>query len=714
MSGERVPESQGDPRSTEPESTEPNTRINPVVFFGSSAAILALALWAIISPGTASGVLGVVVGWISEWFGWFYILIATVFLGFVIFLALSRYGNVKLGPEHSKPDFSTFSWAAMLFAAGIGTDLMFFAVAEPVTQYLTPPTGQGETLGAARDATVWTLFHYGITGWGMYALMGIALAYFAYRMNLPLSIRSALYPIFGKRIYGPLGHGVDLAAVLGTIFGIATSLGIGVVFLNSGLQILFGLPQGLTVQIGLVVIAVFVATISAVSGLDRGIRRLSELNVLLALGLAGFILVTGQTVFLLNAFVLNIGDYVSGFAGLTMQTFAFDRPTEWLSGWTLFFWAWWIAWSSFVGLFLARISRGRTIRQFVAGTLIIPFFYVLMWVSVFGNSAIARIRSGDARFGEIAASQPEQGFYLLLQQYPAFPVIASLAIIVGLLFYVTSADSAALVMGNLTSYRKTPRDDASSWVRIFWAVATGLLTTAMLLVGGIPALQSATIVMGLPFGFVMVLLMFGLYKALRVEAIREDSQRHSLPAQLSGRSGEADGERGRSLNWRQRLKRSMNFPNDEGATRFLTEVALPALTEVSDELREHGIAATVYDDGTNGTNGNAENGANGDRANGDRVNGVGKRKLSYVELAADLGEETPFLYRISPEENLLPVYGDLSHRDDDVYYRLGVHLREGGQGYDVMGYTRSQLIDDVLDQYERHVEFMRLNSEATR
>ena len=673
-------------RQPEAESTQPSTRINPVVFYGSSACILAIALWAIISPDGASGVLGVAVGWISEWFGWFYILIATVFLAFVIFLALSPYGKIKLGPAHSKPDFSTFSWAAMLFAAGIGTDVMFFAVAEPVTQYLAPPVGQGETLQAARDATVWTLFHYGITGWSMYALMGIALAYFAYRMNLPLSIRSALYPIFGNRIHGPLGHGVDLAAVLGTIFGIATSLGIGVVFLNFGLNALFGIPEGLPAQIGLVVLAVAVATISAVTGVERGIRRLSELNVWLTLGLAAFVLITGQTVFLLNALVLNVGDYVSNFAGLTMQTFAFDRPTDWLAGWTLFFWAWWIAWASFVGLFLARISRGRTIRQFVAGTLIIPFLYIVMWVSIFGNSAIALVRSGNEQFGQAAMNQPEQGFYTLLQQYPAFPIIASIATFAGLLFYITSADSGALVMGNLTSYRRTPRDDASNSVRIFWAVATGLLTLAMLIVGGITALQNATIVMGLPFGFVMVLLMFGLYKALRVEAIREESQRYTLPAQLSGRHPGPNGDRTAELSWRQRLKRSMSFPDREGALTFLSEVANPALTEVSEELRGHGIDAAVYDKSDDP----------------DRP---------YVELAADLGEEQPFLYRVVPTEALFPVYGDVSLREGDRYYRLDVHLREGGQGYDVMGYTHSQLIDDVLDQYEQHVEFMRLNAE---
>jgi len=676
-------------RQSEPESTEPSTRINPVVFYGSSAAILAIALWAIISPEGASGALGVLVGWISNWFGWFYILIATVILAFILYLALSRYGNIKLGPEHSEPEFSTFSWAAMLFAAGIGTDVMFFAVAEPVTQYLAPPTGQGETLNAAREATVWTLFHYGITGWAMYALMGISLAYFAYRMNLPLSIRSALYPIFGNRIYGALGHGVDLAAVLGTIFGIATSLGIGVVFLNFGLKLLFGIPEGLTAQVGLIVLAVVVAAISAVTGVEKGIRRLSELNVWLTLGLAGFVLVTGPTIFLLNAFVLNIGDYVSSFASLTMQTFAFDRPTEWLSFWTLFFWAWWIAWASFVGLFLARISRGRTIRQFVAGTMTIPFLYILMWVSIFGNSAIQLVRNGNEQFGQAAMNQPEQGFYTLLQQFPFFPVVAFVATFCGLLFYITSADSGALVMANLTSYRKSPRDDASNSIRIFWAVVTGLLTIAMLLVGGIGALQSATIVMGLPFGFVMILIMVGLYKALRVEAHREDSRRYSLPARFSGRSTSPDGDRAIELTWRQRLSRSMSFPNYEKTTEFLSEIALPALNEVGEEMREHGVDVEVRD-------------------------GTNEADQYYVELVADLDDESPFQYKVEPREARMPVYGDSSMREGDFYYRLDVHLLDGGQGYDVMGYTYSQLIDDVLDQYEQHVEFVRLNTKAAR
>ncbi|GAB7189924.1 hypothetical protein NUM3379_06300 [Kineococcus sp. NUM-3379] len=487
------------------------------VFYGAAAGVLLVTLWAIVDPTGAGGALGTVAGAISEWFGWFYILLATVVLLFVVGLAISRYGHVRLGPDGSRPQYSTFTWASMLFAAGIGTDLMFYAVAEPVTQYLTPPVGEGGTVEAAREATVWTMFHYGITGWGMYALMGMALAYLAFRRGLPLAIRSALYPVFGRRVQGPVGDGVDLAAVLGTIFGVATSLGIGVVQLNYGLSVLFGLPEGQSVQIGLIALAVAMSTVSAVSGVDRGIKLLSQLNVLLAIGLAVFVLIAGKTVFLLNALVLNVGDFFRTFPELTTQTFAYDRPVDWLNAWTLFFWAWWIAWASFVGLFLARISRGRTIRQFVTGTLLIPFSYIVMWVSIFGNSAIDLIRSGNTGFGELAAATPQHGFYTLLQEYPAFPFVAAVATFVGLLFYVTSADSGALVMATLSSRTSGPEQDGGPRLRIFWGVATGLLTAAMLRVDGIAALQSATIIMGLPFAFVMVLVMVGLFGALRSE-----------------------------------------------------------------------------------------------------------------------------------------------------------------------------------------------------
>ncbi|WP_116040849.1 choline BCCT transporter BetT [Amycolatopsis palatopharyngis] len=664
-------------------SQEKQNRINPVVFFGSSICILVISIWAIITPDAASETIGTVVSWISEGFGWYYFLAATLFLVFVVFIALSRYGKVKLGPQHSKPDYSLFAWGAMLFAAGIGIDLMFFSVAEPVTQYLAPPVGPGETIEAAREALVWTLFHYGITGWAMYALMGMALGYFAYRYNLALTIRSALYPIFGKRIHGRIGHTVDIAAVLGTIFGIATSLGIGVVQLNYGLNFLFGIPEGTAAQIGLIVLAVLMSTVSAVAGVDKGIRRLSELNVVLAIGLMLFILFSEDPIFLLNAIVLNIGDYVSGFADMTLNTFAFERPTEWLNAWTLFFWAWWIAWAPFVGLFLARISRGRTIRQFVAATLVIPFLFTLTWLSIFGNSALRVVMNGNAQFGEAAMNQPEQAFYSLLDQYPGVTLSAGLATFVGLLFYVTSADSGSLVMGNFTSYLKTPRTDAAKWLRIFWSAAIGLLTMAMLLVGGVPTLQSATIIMGLPFSFVMFLIMWGLYKALRVERSREESFKTTLPSSLSERTT-VEG-RGVSRTWKQRLARVMSYPGKRATSRFVEDSARPAFEEVAEELRAQGADAVVTEEM------------------------VPELGLPHLDLAVALGREEEFRYRIWPSEAETPAFAVGSLSTQDTYYRFEVYLTEGGQDYDVLGYSKDQLIGDILDQYERHLEFLRLH-----
>ncbi len=672
--------------ATSQATDEPESRINPVVFYGSSACILVIALWAMIWPDAAADVIGEVVGWISEYFGWYYFLIATVFLVVVVIIAASRYGKVKLGPEHSKPDFNLFTWGSMLFAAGIGIDLMFFSVSEPVTQYLEPPAGDGESIAAARQAVVWTLFHYGIIGWAMYALMGMVLGYFAYRHNLPLSIRSALYPIFGKRVHGRIGHAVDIAAVLGTIFGIATSLGIGVVQLNYGLNSMFGIPQNTAAQIGLILVAVLMATVSTISGVDKGIRRLSEFNVLLAIGLMLFILFSGDSVFLLNAVVLNVGDFIGGFTDMAMNTFAFDRPTERLNSWTLFFWAWWIAWAPFVGLFLARISRGRTIRQFVSATLFIPFLFILLWVSIFGNSALDIVIGGNGDFGEAAMSQPEQAFYSMLDQYPGFTLSAGVATFVGLLFYVTSADSGALVMGNFTSYLKRSTADASPPVRAFWAAVTGLLTLAMLLVGGVPTLQNATIIMGLPFSFVMILIMIGLFKALQVEKHRQDSFQAVLPSSLSMRTG-AEG-RGATRSWRQRVERAMSFPGKRAAQTFLDDVCRPAVQEVADELREQGGQVQV-DEG--------------------EVADVG---LPHVDLVVDMAQEKQFSYRIWPVRALTPSFAVRSQRFDDSYIRIEVFLDDGRQGYDVMGFSQDQLIGDILDQYERHLEFLRLNREG--
>ncbi|MGY0071008.1 choline BCCT transporter BetT [Streptomyces sp. QTS137] len=660
--------------------------LKPVVFYGAAVLILAISIWAIITPSGAESVIGVAVDRISSWFGWYYFLAATLYLAFVVFIGASKYGTVKLGPKHYKPDYGLFAWAAMLFAAGIGIDLMFFSVAGPVSHYLTPPEGDPETVEAARQAVVWTLFHYGITGWAMYALMGMALGYFAFRYRLPLAIRSALYPIIGRRIHGRIGDAVDLAAILGTVFGISVSLGIGVVQLNYGLKVLFGVPEGLPAQIGLIAVAVVMATVSAVAGVDKGIRRLSQLNVLLAVLLMLFILVVGEPFRLLNSLVQNVGDYVSRFPSMTLNTFAYDQPTEWLDAWTLFFWAWWIAWAPFVGLFLARISRGRTLRQFVAATLIIPFLFTGLFLAVFGNSALFLVRDGNTEFGETAMNAPEQGFYGLLDQYPGALFSVGLATFVGLLLYVTSADSGALVMGNLSADLPTPVTDAAPWLRIFWAVTTGLLTLAMLLVGGVQALTDATIIMGLPFSFVMFLIMAGLYLALRTERMRAEALTTTLPASLSGRTTQ-QGPPG-ARNWRARLARVMAFPGRRAATRFVDEVGRPAFQEVVQELREQGVEAEFLE-------------------------GVDEENdLTHVGLRVPSGPSDEFVYRIWPVELPTPAFATKSVSTHDTYVRFEVQLAEGNQGYDVMGYTKEQLIADSLDQYERHLEFLRLHHEA--
>lgn len=663
-------------------SDKPKDSLNKVVFFTSAGLILAFTLMTIFFTDISGKAISVALEWVSATFGWYYMLAATLYIVFVVFIAASRFGSIKLGPEQSKPEFSMMSWASMLFAAGIGIDLMFFSVAEPVTQYMLPPEGQGQNIAAARQAMVWTLFHYGLTGWSMYALMGIALGYFSYRYNLPLTIRSALYPIFGKKIYGPIGHSVDIAAVVGTIFGIATTLGIGVVQLNYGLKVLFHIPEGLGVQAALILLSVIMATVSVTSGVNKGIRILSELNVLLALGLILFLLFFGNTEFLLNALVLNIGDYINRFMGMTLNTFAFDRPTQWMNSWTLFFWAWWVAWSPFVGLFLARISRGRTIRQFVLGTLIIPFVFTLFWLSIFGNSALYQILHGNLAFANEVIAHPERGVYSLLAQYPGFTLSASVATITGLLFYVTSADSGSLVLGNFTSKLVDINNDAPNWLRIFWSITIGVLTLGMLMTDGVSALQNTTVIMGLPFSFVIFFIMAGLYKSLRLEDFRRAStQQNYAPATPS--TGDA------ALNWKQRLSRVMNFPGTTHTQKMLDIVCRPAMQEVANELELRG-AKVEFTEGEP----------------------LEDEKLNHLELLVKLGDEQNFIYQIWPQRYAVPGFTYRARSGKSHYYRLETFLLEGTQGNDLMDFTKHQVINDILDQYERHLNFLHINREA--
>ncbi len=686
------PESSAPSRPVETAPT-PTSSLNRRVFAAAAGSVLAFAVWALASPGSAESVISGVVDFITTWFGWWYFLLATGIVGAVVFIGLSRYGRFRLGPEESRPEYSLFTWTSMLFAAGIGIDLMFFSVAEPVSHYLNPPVGAGENNHAAREAVTWTVFHYGITGWAMYALMGGALAYFAFRHNLPLTIRAALFPILGRRVHGRFGDVVDVAAVLGTIFGIATSLGIGIVQLNYGLHELFGISQGKAAQIGLIVLSVIVATISATSGVDKGIRRLSELNVILAIGMLVYILIAGKSDFLLNALVQNTGDYVSTFLDRTMDTFAWGQvnpetpgsdPGGWLDAWTLFFWAWWVAWAPFVGLFLARISRGRTLRQFVFGVLVVPFSFILVWISVFGNSAL-EVARGDKPFAEATASTPEVGFYSLLEKYPGAPLLLAIATLTGLLFYVTSADSGSLVMGNFTSKLSDPMADCARSTRIFWSFAIGLLTLAMLFAGdegSIVTLQKATIIMGLPFSFVLALVGLSLLRALHTESYKLDSYRTTLPKSLAAGRGSSD-----PASWRRRLLATIHYPGRAATNRFLENVVGPAMRDVAAEFAAEGLTATIDESGRS-------------------------ESLPSPTLTVDLADETDFEYCVWPVSAPAPSYAVLAQRSADRYYRCEVYLAEGSQGYTLNGYTREQIIGDILDQYERHLGYLHLRRAA--
>lgn len=675
--------------ASEVETPQPNWPV-----FGFSAiGILAMAGYAFFGRESAQATLGSVTSWIATNLGWFYILTATLSVVFVLVVAAGRSGQVKLGPDHSRPKFGLFSWASMLFAAGIGVDLMFFSVAEPLTQYMAPPTGDPETMKAAEDAVVFALFHYGITGWAMYALMGMAFGYFAYRLNMPLAIRSALYPLLGKRIHGPIGDTVDVAAMLGTVFGVAASLGIGVVQLSYGIHLIFGWEQGAGLQVALVALAIFVATLSAVSGVDKGIRRLSELNVFLAIGMMVYVVLAGKTAFLFDALIMNIGDYISSFPSWTADTYAFsptpDETSAWMESWTLFFWAWWIAWAPFVGLFLARISRGRTLRQFIVGVLVFPFLFILMWLSFFGNSAIDLVRNGGNRaFGEAAAEVPEQGFYDLLGQYPGATFLIGIATLVGLLLYITSADSGALVMSNFTSKITDSRQDGPRWMRIFWSVTVGVLTITLLQIDGIPTVQSATVVMGLPFAVVMYLIMASLWKSLRLERYQEEARAMALPSAMSGR---IDSTSDSDEMWIRRLDRANAWPTKADMARYIDEVATPALEKVAVEMRKRGKEATLL------------------------TSVIPELDLNHLDLTVQVPNEKAFRYQLFPVSEQLPEFADVEAHEtcEDAYYRLEVYNLNGSLGYDIYGYTENQLINNLLDLFERHQEFLFMHRDET-
>ena len=658
------------------------SRTNWRVLVIASVVILAFSVWASLVPDEARTTMRATVDWIATNLGWYYVVTITLVIGFVLWVALSKEGNVRLGPDHSRPQYGLGTWVAMLFAAGVGIDMLFYSVTGPVAQYLYPPTGDGGSPRAVQDAVVWTMFHYGIAGWSMYALLGMAMGYFAYRWGMPLSIRAALYPLLGKRVRGPLGDGISTIALVGTVFGVATSMGIGVVLLSVGFSLLFGLQDGLALQIALVIGAVVLTIGATTSGVDRGIRWISELNLWSALAMMVYILVTGQTAFLLNALVENIGRFLLTLPERTLQTFAYEPGgAEWMGGWTLFFWAFWLAWGPFVGVFLARISRGRTLREFVIAAITAPVLCDFIIVSLFGNSAMFEVLQGNTGFAELAVASPERGWYALLQMFPGAMFLVGLATLSGLLFYLTSANSGAMVMSNFSASIPDPAQDGPKWLRIFWSVITAVLTVAMLVAGGVTTMEYATLIFALPVTIIAYLVMASFHKVLRMErAEREGLVLHRPSVAPSG--GHVP-----ERSWKQRLEHMRSYPTLKQATQFLERTVQPALDEVATEFRNQGY--------------NVERGA--------MANDKG---IQEPLLRVTMEGFRAFHYQVAVVEAPVPMFTGRMARETDVYYRLEVFTQTGSGGYDLMGLTRQQVIDDVLDRYEAHLAFLTFSSET--
>lgn len=650
--------------------TKGRATISPPVFYTSAILITALVIFASVLPETAQSFFGDMQAWIVENVSWFYVLAVALILLSTLFMAASRYGDIKLGPDHSQPDYKSSTWFAMLFSAGMGIGLMFFGVAEPVMHFIAPPVGDPNTVQAAREAMKLTFFHWGLHAWAIYAVVALILAFFSYRHGLPLTLRSALYPLIGKRIYGPIGHAVDIFAIISTVLGIATSLGYGVLQINSGFNYLFGLPVGTNVQVFLIVAITALATLSVATGLDKGIRILSEINLSLAVILLVLVLMLGPTALLLKSFVENTGGYLSEIVSNTFNLFAYE-PTDWLGGWTLLYWGWWLSWSPFVGMFIARVSRGRTIREFLTGVLLVPTGFTFMWMTVFGNTSINMIMNkGITSLADQVNADTSLALFAFLEHFPFSSVLSMVAVCMVILFFVTSADSGSLVIDMLASGGNT---QTPLWQRIFWTSSTGIVAITLLLSGGLGALQSATIASALPFSIILLVSIWGLFKALHLDSTKR-VLRHQSALHHSRQHKSTGG-------WQRRLRSMVMFPRRSHVNRFIDEVVLPSFEEIAVELRKQGYAVEV-------------------------ISGDDKR----TKLEVQHNQEVNFVYEIRPRAYVQPDFvipdDDEEDREERKYFRAEVHLLEGGQDYDIMGWSREEVIDDILDQYEQHMHFL--------
>ncbi len=511
--------------------------VHPVVFPVSLAVIVAFVAATVLLGERASEAYNAIFTFINGTFGWFYILAVNLFIITILYFAFGKYGTIRIGGVEAEKEFSDFSWMAMLFSAGMGIGLMFFSVAEPMWHFgsaasksmVVPPvfSAEGGTSAAAVAAMAQTFFHWGFHPWGIYGLVGLGLAFFSFNRGLPLTFRSIFWPLLGERIYGWPGHVIDLVTVFATLFGLSTSLGLGVAQINTGLSYIGGdilglvsVPTGTVPQIVLIAVITAIATASVAAGLEGGVKRLSTMNLYLMFTMLAFLFIVGPTLYILGTLSSGIGAYLGNLFRLSFFTGIVGGSSQlgaytvkgWMGSWTVFYWGWWIAWSPFVGMFIARISKGRTVREFVLGVLLLPAMFSFLWLATFGGSALWVELVGN---GGIAAAVAEQGqtiaMFAMLNNFPLGAISGLLATLLVVTFFVTSSDSGSLVIDHLTSGGK---HDVPKVQRIFWAVAEGAVAATLLVGGGLSALQTAVITTGLPFAVILVLMCYTVYLGL--------------------------------------------------------------------------------------------------------------------------------------------------------------------------------------------------------
>ena len=641
--------------------------IDPAVFY-PALVLLAIGVVAVVTmPGDGAAVFADLQAAIVKAASWFYVLVIALIAVMVLVLSVSRYGDIKLGPDHAEPDYGFLSWFSMLFAAGVGVGLLFYGVAEPVLHFLSPPVGEGGTEAAAAGAMQLTYLHWGFNAWATYAAVAMVLAYFSYRHNLPLTLRSAFYPLIGDRIYGPLGASVDVFAVICTTCGISVSLGLGVLQINTGLNYLFGVAIDAWIQVLLIFATMAVATVSVIMGLDSGIKRLSEINTVLAVSLLLLILFAGPTALLLSGTLQNFGGYIASVVPRTFDLYVY-APTNWLGDWTIFYWGWWISWTPFVGIFVARISRGRTIREFLIGVTVVPTLFVCLWLGVLGGSGIELIlNQGVTELGDAIVDNPAVGLFRFLEFLPATELLSMICLGMIVIFFVTSADSGAMVL-NMLSARG--RDDTPALQRSIWTLVIAITASVLLLGGGLQALQAATIASALPFAIALLGAFLGFAKSIRVDGAKR--QAVSTPAPPPAQAQQ----------WRERLTNLFEYPADSTVRAFQKNTVVPAMQAFAKELAGHGVDAVVSNEADPG-----------------------------ARLEVYHGNEVDFVYAVQERSHSLPD-ASIAAKDqvdaivDGSFSRAEVHLAEGGQDYDVMGWSEEQIIVDILNQYEDHLHFL--------